>query len=101
MFTIQWGEKGEIQVAGRWSAAETGHAEEFFRSVTESRIVDFSNLEYISSAGLGVLIVAQKRLADTGGALRLVNLNHHIADVFRYSGLDRIFGIADSDKKLV
>ncbi len=96
MFTIQWGETGEILVAGRWDAAQTERAEEFFRSVADSRTVDFRNLEYISSAGLGVLIVVQKRLSNSGKALKLVHLNNHITDVFRYSGLDRIFGVSGS-----
>ncbi len=96
MFTIQWSEAGEILVAGRWDAAQTERAEEFFRSVADSRIVDFRNLEYISSAGLGVLIVVQRRLSNSGKALKLVNLNNHISDVFRYAGLDRIFGVSGS-----
>ena len=96
MFAIQWGETGEILVSGRWDASQTERAEAFFRSVNESRVVDFRNLEYISSAGLGVLIVTQKRLTNSGGTLKLVNLNSHIADVFRYSGLDRIFGTEGS-----
>jgi anti-sigma B factor antagonist len=54
-----------------------------------------TRLEYISSAGLGVLLRTQKRLLQSGGGLRLVNPSRHIRDIFRYSGFDRIFQIDD------
>ncbi len=50
-------------------------------------------LEYISSAGLGVLLKTQKRAMATGQGLRLVNANQHIRDIFKYAGFDRIFEI--------
>ena len=53
----------------------------------------FENLEYISSAGLSVLLMTQKRLAGDGHELKLVNLSNHISDVFRYAGFDLIFSI--------
>ena len=62
-------------------------------TVVEARTVDFQRLEYISSAGLGVLLKTQKRLADTGGGLKIINVNKHIHDVFRYSGFHAIFEI--------
>jgi len=93
MFDIQWGKDGVVVLSGRWDASQTERAEAFFRLVSETSVVDFSKLEYISSAGLGVLVVTQKRLGDSGGGLKLVNLNNHIADVFRFSGLDQIFEI--------
>lgn len=99
MFDIRWRADGEIAVSGRWDASQTERAEAFFRAVAESKVVDFSNLEYISSAGLGVLIVTQKRLSGLGGGLRLVNMNSHIADVFRFSGLNQIFEIAATGRQ--
>ena len=56
-------------------------------------IVDFSRVEYISSAGLGVLLKTQKRLLGSGGKLRLVGVNNHLNDVLGYSGFDQIFEI--------
>ena len=51
-------------------------------------------LEYISSAGLGVLLKTQKRVMAGGQGLRLVNANKHIRDIFKYAGFDRIFEIS-------
>jgi anti-sigma B factor antagonist len=55
--------------------------------------VDCAKLEYISSAGLGVLLKTQKRLMAASGKLRLVEVNRHLRDIFMYSGFDQIFEI--------
>jgi anti-sigma B factor antagonist len=52
-----------------------------------------TDLDYISSAGLGVLLSTHKRLMAGASGLQLVNVNPHIADIFRYSGFDRLFVI--------
>jgi anti-sigma B factor antagonist len=61
--------------------------------VAEPGVVDLAGLEYVSSAGLGVLLKTQKRVMASGRGLRLVNVNHHIHDIFRYAGFDRIFEV--------
>ena len=43
--------------------------------------------------GLGVLLKTQKRVMASGQGLRLVNVNKHIRDIFKYAGFDRIFEI--------
>ena len=93
MFDIGIGEEGSIFIAGRLDAAQTEKAQAFLDSVEGSATVDFSRLDYISSAGLGVLLKVQKRLMAANNELTLVDLNNHILDVFRYAGLDRVFKI--------
>jgi anti-sigma B factor antagonist len=56
-------------------------------------VVDLGGLEYISSAGLGVLLKTQKRAMAAGQGLRLVNVNRHIRDIFRFAGFDRLFEV--------
>ncbi len=93
MFEIGFGNDGEIVCSGRLDAAQCAKAQEFMDAVSEGKTVDFSALEYISSAGLGVLLKTQKRLADSGVGLKIVNVSNHIHDVFRYSGFNAIFEI--------
>ena len=93
MFEIGFGSNGEIICSGRLDAAQCERAQNFMDSVTDATVVDFAELEYISSAGLGVLLKTQKRLAGTGGGLKIINANNHILDVFRYSGFNAIFEI--------
>ena len=56
-------------------------------------IINLEGLEYISSAGLGVLLSTHKRLMSARQGLELVNVNPHINDIFRYSGFDKLFVI--------
>lgn len=60
---------------------------------TRKILVDFRSLDYISSAGLRVLLATAKKLRTDGGALRFCNLNETVADVFKISGFDAIFDV--------
>ncbi len=91
MLDISVGENGEIILAGRFDAAAAEKARDMFLALNDGKVVDFARLDYISSAGLGVLLAAQKRLSERGQRLRLINVNGHIRDVFHYSGFDQIF----------
>jgi len=93
MFEIDYGDDGEVRCSGRLDAAQCARAQSFLDGINEARTLDFSTLEYISSAGLGILLKTQKRLAESGAALRIINVNNHIHDVFRYSGFNAIFDI--------
>lgn len=93
MFSIEFGDKGEILCSGRLDAAQCAKAEEFLGSVDSASTLDFAQLEYISSAGLGILLKTQKRLVGNGAGLKIINVNNHIHDVFRYSGFHSIFEI--------
>ena len=97
MFDIQSGEQGRVVFIGRLDAAQCEKAQSFLDGATDPREFDFAGLEYISSAGLGVLLKAHKRLMATGGRLSLMNVNHHIFDIFRFSGFDQLFDIKRSD----
>jgi anti-sigma B factor antagonist len=94
MFEIKEGPNRELMLAGRFDASQAEKAKTIFLALSEGKTVDFAGLDYISSAGLGVLLAAQKRLSERGQSLRLINVNSHIRDVFHYSGFDQIFEIA-------
>ena len=93
MFEISEGPNRELVLAGRFDASQAEKAKSVFLGLTEGRTVDFARLDYISSAGLGVLLAAQKKLSERGQSLRLINVSSHIRDVFHYSGFDQIFEI--------
>lgn len=93
MFEIGIGDQGVVIVAGRLDAAQTEKAQAFLDSIEGLAVMDCARLEYISSAGLGVLLRTQKRLMSGGGKLKLTNVNAHINNIFRYSGFDHIFEV--------
>lgn len=92
MFRIGFAEDGVVTLEGRLDAAQAPRAQEFLDSVTGGCTLDLARLEYISSAGLGVLLRTHKRLMGDGG-IRLTHVNRHINDIFVYSGFDRLFEI--------
>lgn len=80
-----------IHLRGRFDASQVEYATSVFNQINQSCTVDMAELEYISSAGLGILLMTQKRLSHTGATLKLINANPHIKDVFRYAGFDKLF----------
>ena len=93
MFEIRMGEQGEVIMTGRLDAAQCDKALQFMDSIPAPRVIDLAGLDYVSSAGLGVLLKTQKRVMAQGRGLRLVNVRGHIHDIFKYAGFDRIFEI--------
>ncbi len=87
-------EPGRLTLSGRLDAAQAISADAAFEAIDASAVVDMSALEYISSAGLGLLLKTHKRLTEQGGGLKLVNVNPHIADILHYSGFDRLFDVS-------
>lgn len=94
MFEITEGPNRELILKGRFDASQAEKAKSVFLFLSEGKTLDFSGLDYISSAGLGVLLAAQKRLSTRGQSLKFVNVNSHIKDVLHFSGFDQIFEIA-------
>jgi anti-sigma B factor antagonist len=56
-------------------------------------IVDITNVEYLDSTALGVLIGGLKRLRERDGVLDLICPNPRIRRIFEITGLDKIFDI--------
>lgn len=93
MFEIGYGDDRVVVLKGRLDAAQSEKAQEFLETIVATPTLDFRDLEYISSAGLGVLLALHKRALATGDRLRLINVNRHIYDIFRFSGFDHVFEV--------
>jgi len=93
MLTIDTKGAGLVVLAGRLDAAQCGPAQAALDGFHGVVILDCTGLEYISSAGLGVLLKTQKRLLAAAGKLRLTGVNRHLRDIFMYSGFDQIIEI--------
>lgn len=97
MLAIDFGADGKVVMAGRLDAAQCAAAQSFLDGVQGPVTLDCTRLEYISSAGLGVLLKTQKRLMASSGRLRLAGVNRHLQDIFQYSGFDQIFEIEPAE----
>lgn len=56
-------------------------------------IIDFENVDYISSAGLRTLLVIQKHMISVHGVLTLTNINDTVRYVFDITGFSSVLGI--------
>ena len=59
-------------------------------------VIDLTDVSFLDSTALGVLIGAVKRLRSRGGALAIVNTEASITKTFEITGLDQIFTILPS-----
>ena len=59
-------------------------------------VIDLSQLEYVSSSGLRVLLLAAKRLHSTDGKIVLCSLKEHVRQVFDLAGFSSILSIYGS-----
>lgn len=93
MFDIRRGADGVVLLEGRLDAAQVDKVRDEFKSQTTSCEVNFEKLDYISSAGMGVLLGVQKRLSTNGQGLILTHMNRHIRELFTVAGFNHIFTI--------
>lgn len=93
MFRIWRDDDGVVFMAGRFTAAEADAAREFLTIQSQSTVIDFSELDYISSAGLGILIDLHHRLAAADATVRFRRLSPNISKLFEITGFDTIFEI--------
>lgn len=98
------GDKLTVELKGRLDAVT---AIEFDKDVAKNLdgvknlILDLSNLEYIASAGLRILLKLQKKM-NTQGDMKIKNVNRDVREVLDMTGFSRLLSIeeADAPKKL-
>lgn len=93
------GDKLTLAIQGRLDTTTAPQLEsELKSSVTDisALALDFKELEYISSAGLRVLLSAQKVMSRQGSMV-VRNVNEDVMDVFELTGFSDILTIESSD----
>jgi anti-anti-sigma factor len=87
------------KLAGRLDSQSATSAEErltgLIGSDTPRLAIDLSKLEYISSAGLRVLLLVARKVQQAGGKMALFGLTPGVREVFSISGFDTIFTVRD------
>ena len=59
-------------------------------------VIDFTGVDYISSAGLRILLVAARRVQGTAGGLALCGMGDAVRQVFQLAGFVPLFTITDT-----
>ena len=100
--------EGEILTVKLIGRLDTNASMEFEQEVEKSinsnsknMIIDFTDLEYICSSGLRVIIQAAKKLKSLQGELVLCSMEDYIQEVFEISGFDTFLKIFPSKEEAV
>jgi anti-anti-sigma factor len=83
------------------SDALDSHLQRLVSAGTPRVVIDFAGVEYISSAGLRVLLSLAKRTRETKGGLALAALNGSVRLVFELAGFLPLFAIEPSREQAV
>ncbi len=75
------------------SPESESHFNELIEQGDKKILVNFANLDYISSAGLRVLLATSKKMKINGGDLRICGMNETVSEVFEISGFSTILNV--------
>ena len=91
--------------SGRIDTTTSPRVEESVRRTvdegTRDLVIEFSNVDYISSAGLRVLLVLENRMRDLQGRLVLCSMPESVRQVFRLAGFMPLFKVEPSQEAAV
>jgi anti-sigma B factor antagonist len=107
-FTVKFREFADIKIidiGGHLDAYTAADLEKELSNLIQSGnnkiIVNFSQLEYISSAGLGVFMAFIEDVRNNNGDIKLSSMNQKVFSVFDLLGFPMLFDIADKDDILI
>jgi anti-sigma B factor antagonist len=81
------------------SNTSQGFEKKIFQAIddgSKSMIIDFKNLDYISSAGLRVILKATKALRREDGKMMLCDMQDYVKEVFEIAGFDSFLPIVST-----
>lgn len=86
-----------FHLKGRLDASSTEELEQLvlvnLDQGVKNLIMDFSELDYINSAGLRILVMSYQRLRPIGGQVAVCGAKDYIAEIFDISGYNRVFSM--------
>lgn len=89
-----------VAIAGSLDSTTSPEAQKSLDSAVAGAkkvLLDFSGLDYISSAGLRILLGAAKQLRASGGKFGMFGLNQSVREVFEISGFSSILSVYQSE----
>jgi stage II sporulation protein AA (anti-sigma F factor antagonist) len=69
---------------------------EIMKSTTKNLIFDFSNVNFMDSSGIGVIMGRYKNITKVNGKAALINVNAHVKRILEMSGVLKIVPIYDN-----
>lgn len=94
-----------FEVSGRIDSTNANELGEALNAAIDTGrtqiVVDLSDVEYMSSAGLREMVAALKRVKRGIGDVRLANPSERVKEVLELAGLDTIFSVYDTQVEAV
>lgn len=97
--------KGEVlilRIKGRLDAISSPIAEKrVFESINQGQnklLLDFSGVDYLSSAGMRMLLSTTKKLKTLSGTLVLCSVTNNVLDVLKMSGFDHVLELYKTEE---
>lgn len=94
--TVYVNDVATVTPVGHLNTNTAGELEAKLASVfakTHTVVLDFAQLEYLSSAGLRVLVGAQKQVTAAHGSMKIVNTLDDVREVFEITGLIDVLNV--------
>jgi anti-sigma B factor antagonist/stage II sporulation protein AA (anti-sigma F factor antagonist) len=91
-----------LHLDGRLDAATTPVLEKRIHSLITSHrwiLIDFLSVDYLSSAGLRLLLANAKKLKERNGALILFSITENVMEVIKLAGFEKILMIFDTEEE--
>lgn len=94
MFNIEYQTSSQtVYLSGHFDNTKAVHVKDVLAQIDKTFTIDMTHLDFICSAGIGVLVMTYSRLKEKDENIYLINLNDHIRKVFNLSHLDTVFDI--------
>lgn len=92
-----------LHIQGRIDANSSGKIEEKFKEILEIEhqavIVDLSRVDYVSSAGLRLMIAATKKFQGKGVRLLFCHMLDEVREIIKMAGFETILDIYSSERE--
>jgi anti-anti-sigma factor len=94
-----------ITVGGRIDTATSSQFEETINALIDGNqynlVMDFSDVDFLSSSGLRILVTTRKKLRDIGGDVVLASPSQRAVDSIEIAGLDKLFASYPSREEAI
>jgi anti-sigma B factor antagonist/stage II sporulation protein AA (anti-sigma F factor antagonist) len=92
-----------LRIQGRLDAVSSPTAErKVFESINNGQhrlLLDFSEVDYLSSAGMRMLLSVTKKLKTLSGQLVLCSITSNVMDVLKMSGFDHVLELVQNEEE--
>lgn len=96
-------DKKIIRLDGRLDATSVPQVEEFLNVEINGKslivVIDFSKVDYLSSAGMRLLLSCSKRMRGKNGELRIHSIQDDVKEIIQMAGFEKVLSIYPDEQR--